>query len=388
VSARPLCLLAPLAALVVAGCGGGGETRTVRTETTKVEVLQEAGGETRARGAFDPAAIYRRESPGVVTVISRGLGTTQGQGGGGGLGSGFVISGGGEIATNAHVVTSGEGAAIRKAEQVFVRFQDDNQVPARIIGFDPFSDVALLRIDPNGLTLRPLPFGRTKDLVIGSPVAAIGSPFGEEQSLSVGVISALDRSIQSLTGFDTVGAIQTDAAINHGNSGGPLLDASGNVLGINAQIQTSTGEGSGVGFAISADTVRRSLDQLRESGRARYAYLGVATSPMYPQLAERFDLPVDHGAWVQEVTPGGPADDASLRGGSGAQEFQGRQYRTGGDLIVAVGRQQIREEADVAKALVGLRPGSEVDLQVYRDGDRRTLRVKLGERPLDAPRAG
>jgi S1-C subfamily serine protease len=388
VSARPLCLLAPLAALVVAGCGGAGETRTVRTETTKVEVLQEAGGETRARGAFDPAAIYRRESPGVVTVISRGLGTTQGQGGGGGLGSGFVISGGGEIATNAHVVTSGEGAAIRKAEQVFVRFQDDNQVPARIIGFDPFSDVALLRIDPNGLTLRPLPFGRTKDLVIGSPVAAIGSPFGEEQSLSVGVISALDRSIQSLTGFDTVGAIQTDAAINHGNSGGPLLDASGNVLGINAQIQTSTGEGSGVGFAISADTVRRSLDQLRESGRARYAYLGVATSPMYPQLAERFDLPVDHGAWVQEVTPGGPADDASLRGGSGAQEFQGRQYRTGGDLIVAVGRQQIREEADVAKALVGLRPGSEVDLQVYRDGDRRTLRVKLGERPLDAPRAG
>jgi S1-C subfamily serine protease len=388
VSARPLCLLAALAALVVAGCGGGGETRTVRTETTKVEVLQEAGGETRARGTFDPAAIYRRESPGVVTVISRGLGTTQGEGGGGGLGSGFVISGRGEIATNAHVVTSGEGAAIRKAEQVFVRFQDDNQVPARIIGFDPFSDVALLRIDPNGLTLRPLPFGRTKDLVIGSPVAAIGSPFGEEQSLSVGVISALDRSIQSLTGFDTVGAIQTDAAINHGNSGGPLLDASGNVLGINAQIQTSTGEGSGVGFAISADTVRRSLDQLRESGRARYAYLGVATSPMYPQLAERFDLPVDHGAWVQDVTPGGPADDASLRGGSGAQEFQGRQYRTGGDLIVAVGRQQIREEADVAKALVGLRPGSEVDLQVYRDGERRTLRVKLGERPLDAPRAG
>jgi S1-C subfamily serine protease len=387
VRVRAIALLA-LVALVVAGCGGGGETKTVRTETTKVEVLQDAGGETAARGSFDPAAIYRRESPGVVTVISRGLGTGQGQGGGGGLGSGFVISGKGEIATNAHVVTSGEGAAIRKAEQVFVRFQDDNQVPARIIGFDPFSDVALLRIDPNGLTLRPLPFGRTKDLVIGSPVAAIGSPFGEEQSLSVGVISALDRSIQSLTGFDTVGAIQTDAAINHGNSGGPLLDASGNVLGINAQIQTSTGEGSGVGFAISADTVRRSLDQLRESGRARYAYLGVATSPMYPQLAERFDLPVDHGAWVQDVTPGGPADDASLRGGSGAQEFQGRQYRTGGDLIVAVGRQQIREEADVAKALVGLRPGSEVDLQVYRDGERRTLRVKLGERPLDAPRAG
>jgi S1-C subfamily serine protease len=351
-------------------------------------VLQDAGGETRARGAFDPAAIYQRESPGVVTVISRGLGATQGPGGGGGLGSGFVISGKGEIATNAHVVTSGEGAAIRKAEQVFVRFQDDNQVAARIVGFDPFSDVALLRIDPGGLTLRPLPFAKTEDLVVGSPVAAIGSPFGEEQSLSVGVISALDRSIQSLTGFATVGAIQTDAAINHGNSGGPLLDASGNVLGINAQIQTSTGEGSGVGFAISADTVRRSLDQLRESGRARYAYLGIATSPVYPQLAEKFGLGADHGAWLQDVTPGGPADDAGLRGGSGAEEFQGRQYGSGGDLIVAVGRRQIREETDVAKALVGLDPGTTVDLQVYRGDERRTVRVKLGERPLDAPRAG
>jgi 2-alkenal reductase len=389
VTARVPAVLAALVALVVAGCGGDdGGTRTVRTETTKVEVLQDAGGETRARGAFDPAAIYRRESPGVVTVISRGLGTGQGQGGGGGLGSGFVISGKGEIATNAHVVTSGEGAAIRKAEQVFVRFQDDNQVPARVVGFDPFSDVALLRIDPAGLTLRPLPFAETEDLAVGSPVAAIGSPFGEEQSLSVGVISALDRSIQSLTGFDTVGAIQTDAAINHGNSGGPLLDASGNVLGINAQIQTTTGEGSGVGFAISADTVRRSLDQLRKSGRARYAYLGVATSPVYPQLADKFGLRVDHGAWVQDVTPGGPAADAGLRGGSGAETFQARQYRTGGDLIVAVGRRQIREETDVAEALVGLTPGTTVDLQVYRGDERRTIRVKLGERPLDAPRAG
>jgi 2-alkenal reductase len=387
VTARALAPLAAVAALVVTGCGGGdGATGTVRTETTRVEVLQDAGGETRARGSFDPAAIYRRESPGVVTVISRGLSGGQGQGGG--LGSGFVISGNGEIATNAHVVTSGEGAAIRRAEQVYVRFQDDNQVPARIVGFDPFSDVALLRIDPKGLTLRPLPLGRTKDLVVGSPVAAIGSPFGEEQSLSVGVISALDRSIQSLTGFDTVGAIQTDAAINQGNSGGPLLDASGNVLGINAQIQTATGEGSGVGFAVSVDTVRRSLDQLRASGRVRYAYLGVATSPVYPQLAEHFDLPVDHGAWVQDVTPGGPADDAGLRGGQGSEQFQGRAYRTGGDIVVAVGRRQIREETDVAKALVAVEPGTTVDVQVYRDGERRTLRVKLGERPLDAPRAG
>jgi len=383
-----LGLLAALAAVVLAGCGGGGQTKTVRAETTKVEVLQDAGGATRARGGFDPTSIYRRESPGVVTVISTGLGGGGGQGGAAGLGSGFVISGDGEIATNAHVVTSGEGAAIRKADQVFVRFKDDNQVPARIVGFDPFADVALLKVDPGGLTLRPLPLGRASNLAVGSPVAAIGSPFGEEQSLSVGVISALDRSIQSLTGFDTVGAIQTDAAINHGNSGGPLLDARGSVLGINAQIQTTTGEGSGVGFAVSVDTVRRSLDQLRESGRARYAFLGVATSPVYPQLAQHFKLAVDHGAWVQDVNGGGPADRAGVRGGSGEQQFQARGYRVGGDVIVAVGGHPVREEADVAKALVALKPGQTVDLEVYRGAQRRTLRVKLGERPLDAPRNG
>jgi S1-C subfamily serine protease len=392
VIARRALVPALAAALVAAGCGGRGDgTRTVRSETTRVEVLQDTGGDGDARRAFDPSTIYRRESPGVVTVISTGLGGSAAQGGGGGgagLGSGFVISGDGEIATNAHVVTTGEGGAIREADQVYVRFQDDNQVAAKIVGFDPFSDVALLKIEPAGLTLRPLPLGSAGDLVVGSPVAAIGSPFGEEQSLSVGVISALDRSIQSLTGFDTVGAIQTDAAINHGNSGGPLLDASGRVLGINAQIQTATGEGSGVGFAVSVDTVKRSLRQLRADGRARYAYLGVATSPVYPQLAERFGLPVQHGAWVQDVTPGGPAARAGLRGGRQEARFQDRTYGVGGDIIVAIDGRPVREENDVATALVRFSPGDEVSLQVMRGDKRQTLRVKLGERPLNAPRAG
>jgi len=375
------------AALAAAGCGGGGgkdaKTVSAQTTTTRVEVVEDAGRAQTGR-AFDPSSIYRRESPGVVTIISTGLGG----GGQSGLGSGFVISGNGEIATNAHVVTSGEGAAIRKADQVFVRFKDDNQVPARIVGFDPFSDVALLRVDPAGLTLRPLPLGSAGDLSVGAPVAAIGSPFGEDQSLSIGVVSALDRSIESLTGFATVGAIQTDAAINHGNSGGPLLDARGRVLGINAQIQTSSGEGSGVGFAVSVDTVKRSLSQLRRDGRARYAYLGVSTSPVYPQLAQKFGLAVQHGAWVQGVTPGGPSDRAGLRAGDHSDRFQNNDYRVGGDVIVAVGGHPVREEDDVAKALVQLAPGTDVDLEVMRDGTRKTLRVKLGERPLDAPRAG
>jgi S1-C subfamily serine protease len=383
---RALAGLAGAAALVVAaGCGGGGakdapRTTTVHTTTTRVQVLESSGDGRRA--GFDPSAIYERESAGVVTVIATGLGGH----GDAGLGSGFVISGTGEIATNAHVVTSGQGANIRKADAVYVKFKDGNQVPADVVGFDPFSDVALLKVDPAGLTLRPLPLGSARDVVVGSPVAAIGSPFGEEQSLSVGVISATDRSIQSLTGFDTVGAIQTDAAINHGNSGGPLLDAQGNVLGINAQIQTSTGEGSGVGFAVPVDTARRSLAQLRRDGRAHYAYLGVATTEVFPQLADRFDLGVERGAWVQEVTPGGPADDAGLREGGDEERFQDQDYRVGGDVITAVGGRPIREENDLARSLARFSPGQTVELAIVRDGERRTVRVRLGERPLDAPR--
>jgi S1-C subfamily serine protease len=371
-----------------AGCGGGGakdapRTTTVHTTTTRVQVLESSGDGRRA--GFDPSAIYERESAGVVTVIATGLGGGIGRGDAG-LGSGFVISGTGEIATNAHVVTSGQGADIRKADAVYVKFKDGNQVPADVVGFDPFSDVALLKVDPAGLTLRPLPLGSARDVVVGSPVAAIGSPFGEEQSLSVGVISATDRSIQSLTGFDTVGAIQTDAAINHGNSGGPLLDAQGNVLGINAQIQTSTGEGSGVGFAVPVDTARRSLAQLRRDGRAHYAYLGVATTEVFPQLADHFDLGVDRGAWVQDVTPAGPADDAGVRDGSDDERFQDEDYRVGGDVVTAVGGRPVREENDLARSLARFSPGQTVDLAIVRDGERRTLRVKLGERPLDAPR--
>ena len=298
-----------------------------------------------------------------------------------------MISGEGEIATNAHVVTSGEGADIRKASNVFVRFADGNQVPAEVKGFDPFADVALLKIDPKGLTLRPLPLGSTKDLHVGAPVAAIGSPFGEEQSLSVGVISALDRSIQSLTGFDTTGAIQTDAAINHGNSGGPLLDGRGRVLGINAQIQTSTGDGSGVGFAVPADTVRRSLGQLRRDGRARYAYLGRGQRRRLPAARG----PLRPAGAVGRVDPGrhrrraGRSAPTSRPGGD-TERFQERSFRTGGDVVTAVQGHPVHAESDLAKALLDYEPGDTVTLDVRRGGERRQVRVKLGERPLDTPR--
>jgi S1-C subfamily serine protease len=381
-------LAATLAATAVAGCGGGGDattTTTERTTTTRVELLEQAA-RAPGGGRFDPQGIYRREAPGVVTVISTGLrarGRSQE-----GLGSGFVVSGAGEIATNAHVVTSGEGRDIQRAGQVYVRFADGNQVPATVRGFDPFSDVALLKVDPAGLRLRPLALGAARAVQVGAPVVAIGSPFGEAQSLSVGVVSAKNRSIQSLTGFDTTGALQTDAAINHGNSGGPLLDARGQVLGINSQIQTSTGDGSGVGFAVPVEAVRRSLAQLRADGRVRYAYLGVATVPVFPQLAEHFGLRTGQGAWVQTITGGGPSEDAGLRAGDGRERFQEREYIPGGDIVVALDGQPVRREDDLSRLLVAHRPGDTVGLTVVRGGERKRLTVRLGERPLDAPPSG
>jgi S1-C subfamily serine protease len=378
-----------IAVVFLAGCGGGGSgddkqpaADQPRTETTRVEVIQSSGD-----GGFDPKAIYRSESPGVVTVISlfRSSGLSSvlgGDDGGGGVGSGFVLNGDGEIATNAHVVTSGEGEAIKRAREVYVEFSDGNTVPAKILGADPNADVALLKIDPQGLNLRPLPLGDSVHVQVGEPVAAIGSPFGERQSLSVGVISAVDRSIESLTSFRISGAIQTDAAINPGNSGGPLVNEDGRVIGINQQIKTTSGGGEGVGFAVPIDAVKRSLGMLRETGRADYAYLGVSSVELYPQLVDRFKLDVDTGAWVQEVTGDSPAARAGLRGGNGAVTFQAQSYRSGGDVITKVEGEPVEDSADLADRIAQHKPGDEVTLEVHRNGDTRLIKVKLGERPL------
>ncbi|MDQ3849808.1 MAG: trypsin-like peptidase domain-containing protein, partial [Actinomycetota bacterium] len=380
--------------VLAGGCGGGDGSssgqggsaagaqgiRTVERKT-RVEVIEQVGG----RGAFDPSAIYSREARGVVTVFSV-LGEDDGllgDGGGQGVGSGFVLNGDGDVATNAHVVTEGEGAEIRRAKEVYVAFADGNEVRARIVGVDPNADVALLRIDPAGLTLRPLPLGTTRRLKVGSPVAAIGSPFGEPQSLSVGVVSATDRSIESLTGFQIAGAIQTDAAINRGNSGGPLVNGQGRVLGINSQIRSTSGGGEGVGYAIPVDTVRRTLRSLRGQGTVHYAYLGVSTTRVYPQLARRFGLPVQRGAWVQEVVASGPAAKAGLKAGRDEKRFQARTVNVGGDVITRVGGRALADEADLSVALLRYQPGDRIALQVFRDGRSRQIRVMLGERPKE-----
>jgi S1-C subfamily serine protease len=383
------------AALVGVGCGGDddGETTTVEAATGDdggpSELVIEAD-----RGAFNAQAVYDSAAPGVVTISSifpNGTDPLAGPGPQAGQGSGFVISDEGEIVTNAHVVTDGqaEGSTeINAAREVFVQFPDRNQVEAEILGFDPFGDVALLKVDPEGLDLDPVELGSLDDVEVGDPVAAIGSPFGERQSLSVGVISATNRSIPSLTEFQIDGAIQTDASINPGNSGGPLLDAESEVIGINQQIDTTSGGNQGVGFAVPIDLVSRSIDQLRDDGEVEYAYIGVETTPLYPQLAEELGLDVDTGALIAAVRPDGPADEAGLCCPYSEEEqaensirFQASEIVTGGDVVVSVEGEEIVAEADLPRIIARRDPGETITLEIIRDGERMELDVELGVRP-------
>jgi S1-C subfamily serine protease len=358
---------------------GSGSVTTVEDLDTSAE---DADDDAPA-AAIDAREIYTNFGAGVVTILAAG-GSDEPEAGG--LGSGFVVSDEGEIVTNAHVISLGEKATSPVAKRVFVRFADRNQVPARVVGTDRFNDVALLKIDPKDLDLVRLRFAGPDDAHVGDPVVAIGSPFGEEQSVSEGVISAMDRSIRSTSGFDTVDAIQTDAAINRGNSGGPLLDARGRVIGINSQIETTSGDGSGVGFAISAKTVNRAIEQIRADGKASYPFLGISTVGVYPQLADEFELGTDSGAWIQ-AAPSGPGKEAGLKGPSGApRPFQVSSFSPGGDVIVGIEDQPVKTSTDVAEIVQGFRPGQTVTLKIFRGGKAQDVRVQLGRRPAVAPR--
>jgi S1-C subfamily serine protease len=375
VSRRRGSLLGPAlaAALLLGGCGGdngGGAAGGGETTKTTTQVVVQAATE-----GFDAPRVYREASPGVVTIRSI-------FDGGGAEGSGFVLDTSGRIVTNAHVVTEGEGGERGEAKSVFVEFPNRNVLPARIVGFDPFADVALLEVRPDGFDLRPLELGDDSELVVGQPVAAIGSPFGEQHSLSVGIVSATGRTVGSLTQFAIEGAIQTDAAINPGNSGGPLLDAGARVVGINQQIETNSGANDGVGFAVPISAVKRSLEQLERNGSAEYAYIGVSTQALYPQLAEKLGLDAHFGGLIAEVVPGGPADEAGLEGGDEKLSFQGIPYEVGGDTILAIdGRKLVRPD-DLAGYISSFPPGHEVTLEIlHSNGDRAEVDVTLGKRP-------
>jgi S1-C subfamily serine protease len=376
VRAPTVGLAALLALGSLAGCGGSGFGADTVSTTVSRQAPQQVVVENSNDG-FDPAKVYREAASGVVTI--RSIFET-----GAAEGSGIVLDTKGMLVTNAHVVT--EDSTPRKvAKAVYVEFPDRNVVSAKVLGFDPFADVALLEVDPHGLALHPLRLGDDSELVVGQPVAAIGSPFGEQHSLSVGVISATDRSVKSLTEFEIEGAIQTDASINPGNSGGPLLDADAEVVGINQQIDTESGSNSGVGFAIPVSAVKRSIAQLAADGKAEYAYIGVSTQPLYPQLAEKLGLDTDHGGLIAEVVAGGPADEAGLRGSDEKIHFQGFPYKVGGDVILSVDGQEVLRPEDIARDIAALEPGEKVTIKILRDGDVRDVEVTLGRRPETVP---
>jgi S1-C subfamily serine protease len=337
-----------------------------------------------AGNAFDPASIYDSRSGGVVTIYAqfddRPAAEHAAQG------SGFVVSREGYILTSAHVVTTAgpeETGEPEEADRVYVGFRDGDRVEAAVLGWDVFDDVAVLKVDPDAHALDPVPLGDSSRVVVGEPVAALGSPFGNESSLSVGVVSATGRSISSLTsGYNVGDAIQTDAPITHGNSGGPLFDARGRVIGINAQIRSESGQSEGVGFAIPINAAKRSFRQLVRNGRVAYAYVGVNAEDLTPTIAKRFGYPVQRGAVIANVVPESPGEDAGLRGGSERRLLNGFPVRLGGDVVVKIDDRDVRSADDLVRVVSErLAPGQVVRFTVLRDGRRMVVPVRLGERP-------
>jgi len=340
-----------------------------------------------AGNGFSPARIYRERSAGVVTIFSL-FNANGAPDANAGQGSGFVVDRNGTVLTSAHVITTAGqgGAAISPAHAVYVEFPDGDRVQARVVGYDVFDDVGVLRIDSRAHALAPVPLGNSSRVVVGQPVAAIGSPFGNVDSLSVGVVSAVHRSIPSLTtNYDLVDAIQTDAPINHGNSGGPLFDDRGRVIGINAQIR-STGDTSGfegVGFAVPIDSAKRSLAELEASGKVHYAYVGITTEDLTPSIAKKFGYAATRGALIDSFADGNPAGKrAGLRAAKRIEVFQGESVHVGGDAVVAIAGIPVRNAEDLVRVVAErLVPGETATFTVVRGSRRVDVPVKLDERP-------
>ena len=372
-----LVVLAVGAILLATGAVGTGGTKEVVRQVPLAMPSGEVSNKTETGSTVED--IYRRDSPGVVFISAKITQQTSSPFGfpseqqGTATGSGFVIDKRGDIVTNAHVVQG--------ASQISVRFGDSDEIKAEVLGKDPSTDLALLRVDPSAARLHPLPLGDSSRVRVGDPAVAIGNPFGFDRTVTTGIVSALQRQIQAPNNFTINNVIQTDAAINPGNSGGPLLDATGRVIGITSQIATA-GNGNdgnvGIGFAIPINAVKAAIPQLEKSGKVAHAYLGVSTAQLSSQDAHDLNLPSDKGALVQQVVPGGPAARAGLRAGS-TQTDSGLVI--GGDLIVKVAGKQISKPDDVAAAIASHKPGDKVQVQFYRDGKLRTATITLGNRP-------
>ena len=380
--------LTPLAALAAAALLGGGVAVTAvwalggfDNQTTIVQQSAPSGATATpaAAGGLTVNEIYDRAAPAVVQITTTlaagtsadGFATPAAQA----LGSGFVIDKDGHIVTNYHVVEN--------AEKIQVSFSNRETVDATLVGSDPATDLAVLQVKLPAQALMPLGLADSDQVEVGEPVVAIGNPFGLERTVTAGIVSAVQRNVTSPSGNPIDHVIQTDAPINHGNSGGPLIDSQGRVIGVNSQIETGgSGDGNvGIGFAVPSNTVKTVVAQLLANGKVERAFLGVAATPITPELARTVKLPVDHGLLVETVTPRTGAAKAGLQAGSEDVVVEGESYRLGGDVIVSADGKQVATVADLRDVVTAHKPGEAITLEIYRDGAKRTVTVVLGQQP-------
>lgn len=357
-----------------AAIASGEDTQTVvRTVSQRGPAASFEASETEAKSVQQ---IYEQAGPGVVQVTSTSVVSTDpffGPQEATSLGSGFVVDKDGYLVTNYHVI---EGAA-----DVEVNFSGDDRVPARIVGSDPSTDLAVLRIDAQASALTPLPLGNSDAVHVGDAVVAIGNPFGLERSVTAGIVSALQRDIRAPNGYTIDKVIQTDAPINRGNSGGPLLNARGEVIGVNSQIETETGGNVGIGFAVPVNTVKEVLAQIKQDGKVEHAFMGVQMQAVDAPLAETFRLPVDEGVLIVGVVEGSPADEAGLQGGDRQVIVDGTSYVLGGDIVTRADGQTLTGPDDLRRVIMEKDPGDAVTLDIHRGDSQRTVSITLGRQP-------
>src|SRR5438132_1998038 len=360
-----------------AAFGKLGETNVVQASkapTAEPVAFQKARGHTINE-------IYRAAAPGVVHITATGqttdaFGGTQVQQA---VGSGFVIDKAGHIVTNYHVV---EGAA-----SVEVSFSNNESMKAKVVGKDPATDIAVLKVDTPSRALRPLTLGDSSAVRVGDQVIAIGNPLGYDRSVTSGIVSAVQRSITAPNQVSTIGhVIQTDAALNHGNSGGPLLNADGKVIGVNAQIApSSSGANIGIGFAIPINTVRDAAADLIRHGKVEHSFLGIEAKAIQPQIAKILHLPVQHGLMVARVIAGSGADKAGLVAGQTPVIVAGESWPAGGDIIVKADGHPVATIERLRDLVGAKKPGDSVKLDIYRNTTKLTVQVKLGRQPATPP---
>ena len=367
-SPRSLKIAAASVAAVALGAGGGAAAYAVAggsgTETVVRQVTVSDAQPTANDSALSVSALYDRVHQGVVTIK---VTTSQGEA----LGSGFVIDGEGHIVTNDHVV---EGASA-----ISVEFADGSTYDAQLVGADASTDIGVIKVNAPSSELTPLELGDSSAVQVGDEVVAIGSPLGLNETVTSGIVSALHRTITSPNNFSINDAIQTDAAINHGNSGGPLLDLQGQIIGINSQIESDSGGNDGIGFAVPSNTVKSVVSQLLATGKVEHAYLGVGIATITDALASQLGLPA--GVEVTQVTSGGPAADAGFKAADATTVVGGQEFPTGGDVITAVDGKSVSTSEELQSVIGAMKPGDSASITYSRDGSEHTVQVTLGTRP-------